>query len=113
MGKINERTLKMMEGYEKLWREGNSAPQIAKYYNLAPSTVYKYLGEIAEKIGVTREELLVAPHSEHLTYDREFEEVKPINIAELKESFARTLASMDNTTEEMDVILALYEEEEE
>ncbi|MBR5419232.1 hypothetical protein IK110_03215 [Candidatus Saccharibacteria bacterium] len=61
----DERTLKMMENYVKHWQDGMTPHQIAKHYGFSYSLIYKYLGEIAEKAGYQRKQLLEKPHSEH------------------------------------------------
>ena len=62
MAKRSSRTLKMMGEFMALHNAGHSIPEIAKMNGVDFSVVYRKLGEIAEKNGVTRESLLEAPH---------------------------------------------------
>lgn len=113
----HERTLQMMESFISLHNEGHDINEIAKMFNLAFSTVYKHLGEIAEKNGVTRESLLekviVADHS-----GRNLTPVKPVDRAKFNESFATLMTGMDSlqseiakTIEDIEVTNQLLEEE--
>ena len=111
MGKLNERTLQMIEGYERMWRSGHTVAEIAEEYGISTATVYVHLSKIAERIGVPRKELLSAPHVEHLTYDRAFEPVKPIDATGFKQSVARTMAAMEAAIDEISVMVEVCEEE--
>ena len=113
----HERTLQMMENFISLHNDGHSIGDIAKIYNLSETTVYSNLGKIAEKAGVSREELLkkpiVADHS-----GRNFTPVKPIDRAKVDESFAMLMAGVEsiqsqisNTINDIDTMNALMEEE--
>ena len=115
--KQHERTLKMMENFISLHNEGYSIKDIAEKYDLSVSVVYRRLGAIAEKAGVSREELLekhfVADHS-----GRNFAPVKPINKTKFDESFAMLMAGVDsiqlqirNTIEDIDTMNTLMEED--
>lgn len=100
MAKPNERTLKMMESFMSLHREGHDVNEIAKMFGLSYSTVYKRLGEIAEKEGVTREELLekviVADHS-----GRNIEPLKPIDRTQFNKNYQDAVASVDYLKKEL------------
>ena len=54
----SERVRAMKREFMNLHNEGLGIREIAEMFNLGISTVYFYLGEIAEKNGVRREELL-------------------------------------------------------
>lgn len=97
--KEDERTLKMKENFIELHDNGNSIAEIAKIYGLDKTTVYHCLQEIAEKSGRTRESLLVAPHSTHLTYERQFEPVAEVDLTSFNENFKSTLKSFDSVCE--------------
>lgn len=113
--KIDERTLKMIENYERLWRMGYTPTRIAKEYDLSRRTVYNYLPMIAEKIGVPREALLEVPHSEHISYERKYEPVELIDLTDFREHFnlmekAYTVLDADM---EKNINAAALEEEQE
>jgi len=63
----DERTLQMMEHYVEHWKNGMTPRMIAEKYGLSYSQIYNCLGEIAEKSGYQRKELLEQPHSEYHT----------------------------------------------
>ena len=54
----SERVHVMKVNFMKLHYDGYSITEIAKTYNLAPTTVYQHLGEIALVNNVTRSSLL-------------------------------------------------------
>ena len=116
----NERTLKMMENYpHHYYDEGMEPKEIAKLYNLSVTTVYSCLEEIAEKLGVPREELLKKPHDEHIMGARNFEPVKPVDVSEFRkrmqayaESVAELKSEMAKTIEEHEMISEYYSEKE-
>lgn len=102
MGKVkDERTLQMIKNYESLWRKGFTPTMVAKEFNLSRRTVYNYLPEIAEKIGVTREELLEIPHSEHVRREKRFEPVELIDLTEFHEDFGE----MEKAFKRMDMYM--------
>ena len=63
----SKRTILMQENFIKLHNEGYSIPEIAKKYELTPSSVYKNLQKIADKEGVKRQSLLNIVHKQHVT----------------------------------------------
>ena len=113
----HERTLKMMENFVRLHNEGHSINEIAEEFSLSATTVYNKLGEIAEKAGMSREELLekpiVADHS-----GRNFCLVKPVDLTKFNESFDALMKSVDDfkaeighTIEELEATHELLQEE--
>lgn len=87
MGRVNERTLKMMEAFMELHNAGWSIEEIANKFELSPSTVRNHLQEIADANGVTREELLKQVHAKPVCYVRSFEPVSPVDIEEFSRHF--------------------------
>lgn len=115
--KQHERTLKMMENFISLHNEGHSIKEIAERYKLSPSVVYKNLGAIAEKVGVSRKDLLekpiIADHS-----GRNFTPVKSINREDFDKSFTSLMEGVEELqsaikkeTENMEIVNNLMEEE--
>lgn len=87
--KKNERTLQMEKNFLKLNKtEGRSIKKIAEIYGLSESTIYKRLGIIAEREGVTREYLLEHPHVEHNVGARQYDLVEPIDVSDLTKKLA-------------------------
>ena len=107
--KQHERTLQMMENFISLHNEGYSVKDIAEKYNLSLSVVYKNLGTIAEKAGVTRKELLekpfIADHS-----GRNFTPVKPIDRAKFEEDYAIMKATIKSLREDISMTIEYIEE---
>ena len=85
----NERTLKMKQEFMSLHNEGLSIKEIAKVFNLNPTTIYTSLADIAKANGVTREDLLKQVHSPHLTHDRQFEPVPEVNVTQYRKKFEK------------------------
>lgn len=102
--KTNERTLKMMENYMTLREQGFSNVEIAKKFDLSPTTLYSNLGEIAEQNGVTRESLLervfVADHS-----GRNFTQVKPVDRANFELHFQTLISEFEQLVAEISGII--------
>lgn len=78
----SERTLRMKQEYVRLHESGLSAKTIAHMFDLETATVYRHLQEIADAAGVTRASLLEIPRSKHVTHERQFEPVKPVDTTE-------------------------------
>ena len=84
--RVDESTLKMMNHFMEDHNNGMGIPEIAKKYKLSTTTVRKYLGEIAEKAGVTRESLLERVHKPHIFVDRLLDKpVEKISTKDLDE----------------------------
>ncbi|MBR2754014.1 helix-turn-helix domain-containing protein [Candidatus Saccharibacteria bacterium] len=99
--KPHERTLQMMENFLKLHNEGYSIKEIAKMYNLSEYTVYNRLGEIAEKEGVTRDELLKKPFfADHS--GRNFTPVMPIDRTKFNQNYDELIIRLDSILEGID-----------
>lgn len=111
--KIDERTLQMIENYERLWRMGYTPTRVAKEYDLSRRTVYNYLPMIAEKIGVPREDLLEVPHSEHISYERRYEPVELIDLTEFREHFNLMEKAFNQLDSDIEKTISVAEQEEE
>ncbi len=108
MAKPDERTLQMMEAFIGLHEDGYSIPEIAKKFNLSWSIVYRKLGEIADKAGVTRESLLMSPiKADHS--GRNFTPVKPVDTAKFHERFGIAMTELDAMLKE--VVQAIEDQE--
>ena len=83
----DERTLKMMQEFMSLREQGYSIKEIAKKFNLHPSTVYRLTSVIAKNNGCPKEALLDQPHAMHLTHDRQFEPVPEVDVKQYTEKF--------------------------
>lgn len=84
--KQSARVGQMMENFIRLHNEGKDISEIAEMFQLSSSTIYLKLQEIADKEGITREELLSRPHKKHVvTMQRKV--AKSIDICELKKGF--------------------------
>ena len=65
MGKVSQRGKLVRENFMRLHNEGFTILEIANKYGISRFVIYKYLDEIAEKNGVSRESLLQIPHKPH------------------------------------------------
>lgn len=104
--KKSERTLKMQEDYLKLRQKGVTISEIAEEYGLSKHVVYKSLGEIAQKNGVRREELLYTPHP---NYKRKNQPVKKrkenIDYYEMVEEIYDLLEETNNVLSKISAII--------
>ena len=63
MSKQTQRVQDLVNGgYIREWKKGHSPAEIANIFHISPQTVYNNLQIIADKNGLTRKELLVAPN---------------------------------------------------
>lgn len=113
---LDESTLRALEYIYECYIKGCPVPinEVAKKFNRDPSTLYKSLKRLEDKYGISREDFLFHPHSEHMTYDREFEPVKPLDITGYRQSFEEALNAMDKTQTIMEnaiEMIMLLEEE--
>lgn len=111
------RTLKMMENYVECFNQGMTPKEIAEKFEVSYTTVKKNLGEIAEKAGVPRSELLtrhfIADHS-----GQNFSIVKPIDAEasnrackEIRKGIDNLRTSLRNSIEEIELSEQLDDEE--
>ena len=107
MSRESERVHVMKEDFMKLHYQGYSIPEIAAKYNLASTTVYQHLGEIALANNVTRASLLqVLRTPSERAYREERERVRTsINefqgkYAQLKEGLQGMLDTLGNILKE-------------
>ena len=100
--KRDVRTLKMIEQYYDLHEQGKTPKEIAEFCEVSYSTVQKYLDEIAEAHGVSREYLLEIPHKDHIMYkDRNYEPLEPVNLDEIKTSGQEIIDAIDGYIEKI------------
>lgn len=98
----HERTLQMMANFFSLREKGLSLKEIAHMYDLDSSTVYRKLDQIVEDYNashptkITRTDLLERPHSPHLTYERAYAPLTPIDLTKFRAEIATTLASLNS-----------------
>lgn len=115
--KTHERTLKMMECYMSLRKEGLTNHEIAERFNLSDWTVYDKLGQIAKKAGVQRDDLLsrnfIADHS-----GRNFTPVKPVDRTKFNDNFKSLMEKVEffqleieESIKELEALNDIYEEE--
>lgn len=111
MANQSERVRVMKENFMTHWEQGWGVYEVAENYNLAPTTVYHYLQEIADANDVSCESLLQRPRA-LLTVKQYREEAKRtrISVEELRKDFKEIGGLLDSLIEKLDRIL---EEEEE
>ena len=112
MRKPDERTLKMMENFMQLRREGYSIQEISKMYGLSWSTVYGRLEEIARMNGVTREDLLDQPISADHS-GRNFAPVKKIEATDLINKIEAVIREVEEVMEQINLTIEQLKEGDE
>ena len=103
--KQSARVGQMMEKFLRLHNEGKEISEIAEMYHLSTVTVYAKLQEIADKEGITREELLSRPHKKHVV-TKERKVVKSIDICKLKKGFEDLQKDIDEILVNIDEAIA-------
>lgn len=103
--KQSARVGQMMENFIRLHNEGKDISEIAEMFQLSSSTIYLKLQEIADKEGITREELLSRPHKKHVvTMQRKV--AKSIDICEFKKGFEDLQKDIDEILVNIDEAIA-------
>lgn len=101
----SERVHVMKVNFMKLHYDGYSIPEIAEKYNLAPTTVYQHLGEIALANNVTRSSLLqVLRVPSERAYREESERVNT-SINEFQSEYTRLRNSLQGMLDTLSDIL--------
>ena len=103
-----ERTLKAMEVFPSLRKQGVSFADMARELGVNQSTLYDMLGEIAEREGVTRKSLLYQPHAP-ATGCRRIPVYEPVTLTDP----AETMKHFDAVAEKINQLrLAIMQEVE-
>ncbi len=103
--KQSARVGEMMKNFLRLHNEGKDISEIAEMYHLSDQTVYLKLQEIANKEGITREELLSRPHKKHVV-TKQRKVVKTIDSFELKKDFEELQRNIDKILVNIDEAVA-------
>lgn len=92
----NQRTQRCKKEYIRLHDEEGFTPnEIAKMFDLSPTTVRKrIITELAEETGRTRQSFLSRNSSKHITHELSYAPVKPINVDDFKQSANSILVEM-------------------
>ena len=99
-------------GYIELWKKGYTPKQIADKFNVSYQTVYRSLQEIADKNGLTREELLVEPNHSGPIATRNYPLVREkIRAENLKNEINSAKKSIEKIIDQINVTLKELEEE--
>lgn len=99
----------MKQEFMSLHDAGLGIPAIAKKFDLSVTTVRKHLGDIAETNGVSRESLLEIPHKPHISYERQFEPVKEVDVALYRQKFNQ----LESAGQELKSLMSNYIREQE
>ena len=107
MKKSTERVVRMKQDFMRLHEEGKTIPEIAKIHHLDFSTVYKYLQEIADENGTTREKLLSRVYDRKISNSKNYSTPKTpntIDFKKLSKSFDFVLTELNNLITDIDCI---------
>lgn len=100
-----ERVQEMMRHFIELWKDGLYVPQIAEKYGLSDSTVYLRLAEIAERAGLTRDELLQRPKATVPIPSRDREKLDRVQFDQVKEELEKLIGLTIETLDELQQFL--------
>lgn len=99
----SERTLRMKRSFMQLHNCGYSIKEIARLFDLDGSSVYRLLDEIVTSYNaehpdapITREQLLERPHSPHISYERAYAPVIPIDLSFFRSELQDALTSVNS-----------------
>lgn len=110
-GRRDERTLTMMENYMPLFESGMAPKEIAMEFGLSGSTVYRCVGAVADKAGVSRESLLKQPHASPTNWDYVPEPIPDVSIASFREHLEEALKNVDSMIADMKAQIDLQQEQ--
>ena len=88
-GRREERTKEMIRQFPTLRKENKSIQEIADSFGLSKKTVYEYLQEIAENMGVSRDDLLYEGQKPHdVTNATGRKAVEQVDTVQMEHHFA-------------------------
>lgn len=102
--KKSQRVKEMLKNFMKYHDEGFTIPEIAKRFNVSPSTIYGYLPQIALDNNTTREELLSKPNAGNFSKTTFYRE--KVDVKEIQNSFHKLDNDLDQLINSIDIILA-------
>lgn len=95
-GRREERTKEMIRQFPKLRAENKSIQEIADIFGLSKKTVYEYLQEIAENMGVSRDDLLYEVQKPHDVCNATGRKaVEQVDIVEIEQHFSTMIKEVD------------------
>ena len=101
-----ERVQQMMQNFVRHWKEDNmSVSQIAKRYGLSETIIYLRLAEIAERAGLTRDELLQRPKVAVSTTSCDREKLDRVQFDQVKEELEQLIGLTTETLDELQQFL--------
>lgn len=109
--KRTERAKLFVEHFMEKHRQGFSVKEISEMYGITDRNGYLLLGEIAEKNGVTREELLQRPIEAKKAYVQNRVKPEKVNSNELKVAFDEAITTVDQLITLIDAMLAESKED--
>ena len=118
-GRREERTKEMIRQFPTLRKEKIPIVKIAEIFGLSKKTVYSYLQEIADSMGVSRDDLLYQVHKEYDANYVTIKTVEHIDAVELKNHFSamideanKIISTLDNILNELDETIITEEKNE-
>lgn len=110
--KRTERVKLFMENFMEKHRQGFSIKEISEMYGISDRMAYLLLEEIAEKNGVTREELLQKQvSSDRRPFVQNRTRVEKVNSEQLKESFYEAITAVEQLIMLIDEMLVMSQED--
>ena len=103
--RISERVRIMEENFLSFHEKGYSIAEIAAEFKLSGPTVYQYLGEIAEKNGMRREDLLQRIYHTQAQRLRKEESEAKASFEKVQEELGNARTSLQRVITEINKIL--------
>lgn len=105
-GRREERTKEMIRQFPTLRKENKSIQEIADSFGLSKKTVYEYLQEIAENMGVSRDDLLYEGQKPHdVTNATGRKAVEQVDTVQMEHHFAAMIKEVDEIIISLDKML--------
>ena len=105
-GRREERTKEMVRQFPKLREEKKSILEIANIFGLSKKTVYEYLQEIADSMGVSRDDLLYQVHKpQEVSNVTGRKAVEQIDTVQMEHHFAAMIKEVDEIILSLDKML--------
>ena len=105
-GRREERTKEMIRQFPKLRAENKSIQEIADIFGLSKKTVYEYLQEIAENMGVSRDDLLYEVQKKHDVCNATGRKaIEQVDTVELEQHFSAMIKEVDEIILSLDKML--------
>lgn len=110
--KKSERSLRFKEHYLENFAKGMRVAEQARLAEISTPHAYCLIHEISDETGISYEELIFHPHTEHVISGirKELKKVEPINFSKFRKEFKTVKDLMDKNLEFLKEVLEDWNE---